>query len=1010
MEKLFQSIRIIGLSVLSLLLFSGIAVGASMTPILPLAVQADDLPLFDEALRDPSIGKDALRDDLAMDQLEQSMVEALSDLNAAKGKRRIEVLGSLFRMSVLKVYFYQDALSGRNKTDFQADKIRNGLRSALVDMSRYSSAYAKAAKTDLVKSRALYHAVLAQYWNGNGRAEAIQTFSRFQGRLPKFLQARVEFFAAINDLESGNRTRGEQRLARVLPQLSESGKTSARLALARSKAGLNGQGQRLASTQQSYRGYLAAAHKGTDNLSSTQKEQVLQFSVAVWSTADAVRQGWLNAPIPLKKYHDSQTVSAIYERQGLAAAVKGNWDQTSKVYKALSYKYEGTAMMIDFDRRVVDIEYVKFSKSRQPKNYERVLVQYATKYRETESFGSNQALADKAKKEFGQRYLNFVYTVVNFAKSPKATRDFRNQAISIANNFLEFAGDKTEKRRMLASVAQIHALNNNHRQAVDIYRSLLAESTPQEQRQYLAAAIQSQHVVTNWPRQAPWMNTKVSSSADDRQLLLDLYARVNELNGKNMDWYVVSHMGLLQISLGQTEQAFKAWTPAIAAAPQASEARQAAALMLLTYHSAKMWTDLEKTADLCLSKGVSPTRGQRALDPRMFLADALYFGGKDSFNRQQYAEAVRQFKRFADTFKTDVRRDEVVYNLAMAYHNNAQHPESIKTLVSHVQQYPGSKYNRQALLSGIDWSLPMAYEEPGLFFINRFLTSYKKDTQAAKVRQVAKGLYLGRELYGYLSAMYRQEAEDTTMSVADRVKAAISQMDLEEKFGSKERARWGYQQVLTLAKGDDSAIAQAYAFEARVIAKDNLGQLETIEKKLAGLSHSESSVVDGHAFVRLMIAEKRSFKTKAEIFNLELKDPMATLNQHFQYFLSTKKDFESVCAAGESPFCAPAMMRLAAITQNTSTTIEDLSIPETLDAATVVKFNERKQDIMGTLAETAANSDNASVAMVRDGVTTPTFNKEIVWTNTADWDFDSLSGETGNSFVQWQAATVKEAH
>ena len=65
--------------------------------------------------------------------------------------------------------------------------------------------------------------------------------------------------------------------------------------------------------------------------------------------------------------------------------------------------------------------------------------------------------------------------------------------------------------------------------------------------------------------------------------------------------------------------------------------------------------------------------------------------------------------------------------LAQAYHNDAKHPESIESLIVLVNEYPGNKYEKTALLMGGEWTIPMAYEEQTIFFYQRFVNRYSRD-------------------------------------------------------------------------------------------------------------------------------------------------------------------------------------------------------------------------------------------------------------------------------------------
>ena len=45
--------------------------------------------------------------------------------------------------------------------------------------------------------------------------------------------------------------------------------------------------------------------------------------------------------------------------------------------------------------------------------------------------------------------------------------------------------------------------------------------------------------------------------------------------------------------------------------------------------------------------------------------------------------------------------------------------------------------------------------------------------------------------------------------------------------------------------------------------------------------------------------------------------------------------------------------------------------------------------------------DQKAFNLVKLGRTTPGWTSEILWQNSQDWNFERVTGETGNGYVQW---------
>lgn len=935
------------------------------------------------------MGSSMAQEDYGYEQLMQEISELESDLKLARKERREEVLRSLYMNHAAKAYYCEDALSGRVRSGYSKAKLRDSLAASQKAVARYAKEYAKITKNSQEKSRALYH-VIATRMGGKGNKQALlNSLSKIAKNLPGGLQNRIMMLTTIKELERNPSAANERKVANIMGAQTAQGKIAARLAIAKSKASRG---------DKTYRAEIFAATKAATILKPEQKEEVLSYSLAVWRSA-AKNEPWNKTPIYLPAFKDTAAFTAVIERNALADLAGGNLNSAIKKYHALSDKNDGDATMVALDRRILDLELMRFKKDKNIAAYERTLIRFTTKYNERNAV-SNEKLEVAARAEFRSRHKMFVHTVIESAKQKKSSQLFRTQSIGVIRRYQELIGKGPEERQLSMTVAHLYTLNGQHASAVATFESLASETQGEESNRFVRLAIQSQKILAKWPNQAPWTGIKTGHN-EARAKLAQLYSQLLTAQKNPHDWSIISHLGLLQLQAGETSKAFAMWRGALEKGIVGADGRQAAGYMLVVYSEAKSWDNVEKTADLCLQQKIQPQRASKSLNPHTFLAEALFVGGKDAYAAKDFKTSIRRLKRFNDIFRAEPRRHESIFVLALAYRANAQHTEAVKTLVTQVDEYPKSKFNRQALLTGGEWALPMALEEEAIFFYSRFLAFYEKDAKTSDIREIAANLYLGRELYGNANRIYKAQVTDKRLSNGKKLTAALRYMEIEERYGDVNQARWGAEQVKKLAGNNKEAKAQALGFEARHFSKKDYKSLKKIEKEISALETTDGAVGENLAMVRLMMADIASARTKHEIFNLGVKDPMATLTQHFAYFQQSKKDYQSVCVAGETSYCAPAMSRLARITQNTIRSIEDLTIQDTLEASLVVKFNERKQAIIGALADTAQNADDSSVAAVSEGTTEPTTAQEVVWSNSADWDFDQVN-ESGNGFLQWQ--------
>lgn len=975
---------------------------ADFQPLIPMNYSANDIPMLEKALQDPGLDKQLLTDDLYFEQTFQEVKALQAELRSMRGPRRVEILKNLYVNYVTMSYFFEDLRAGRLTSQTNYDPIDSKVVKTRKITKYYAQQFAKFTKNPRLKAEALYHALTSQYLLGQNRSQVVRSLASLKDKLDGYLTRRVNLLIGIEKLKGGRRNRqeGKRLLRSIMKSLPLSGGIAARLALARMEAGLSGQGQKVRRADKAYRYWLHHATYRSRNQSKLDRSEVLAFSLAVWRRAETGKSSWQKPPFRLKYFGDLDLANAIVERAALAAASERQYQTAARRYQALSRKYQGSGMMGRIDRRILKIQELKSTRKGQPYPYQQALLKYSRKYQDS-SF--NRALGQQMVEEINRSHEQLVERVLQKGQHRNQRRAYRKQAIQVAQTYLQTQKNSAKELHIKEQIADIHVLLGQHRPAVALYLELKNKHQDQQSFRFLNLAINSQSKLANWPMKPVWRQIKKGESRE-RQTLATMYT---EKFQQTQNWNDLANLGLLWLNLGKHDKAFSLWSAHLQKQPAGPQAQRAAGYMMVSYRQAKQWQSLEDVTRLSLQTRLTPIHRNRPMNAMEFLANALFYVGKELFDQQQWAGSVSKLKEFTTTFTKDKRRPEGMFFLAQGYHNNANHPESIETIMSLVNEYPTSRFIREALVLGGQWSIPMAYEEQTIFFYQKFIDRFSSDKRTPKIREKLVDLYMGRDLYGHAARVYKAHSQDPKVDRQTQVKAALAVMNIEERFGETKYARWGAQRVKKIGSDSPATLAQVYGFETRVAAKK--GDLKTVrrlERQLEGLPLSEPEVVQALAQVRFILAEKEATTTKNEFFNLALKSPRKTLEKQFGLFVNVQKAYESVCEAGNSSYCAPAMMRLSETTQNTLDAIEEISIAQTLGAKQVEKFEKRKLGIVSYLAEVAAKADNRALGMSADGKTTPDWSREIMWVNSNEWNFDETQPTSGNGYVQWAPAIL----
>jgi len=1010
----------------------------NLSPVLPLGTSAPaQIPMLEEALRDPIVQKARIHDESDVERLVSELGQLKSEL-ASRSKS--ELTGTLERIfegyAVLSLYL-ADVSSGNieagrttAETRARAQANLNGTRRELV---RYAGLFAAATKSEKLASRALWHVHTTRWIMGENRSGQISALEKLKARTGKAklsgaLSNRATLLIAISQVDGSGRKR-DQAIA-VLKRIgsrdgnSNANAIAASLVVGRSLAGLNSRGGKIRKPETGYRGALVNASNRAATLPDARKSEVLSFIVSVWRISEGKGATWTKLPANLKHFAHLDLAKAIVERSAIEDAREKRLANATRKYQALANHYEGTATAAALELRTLDLHAIAYRASGSHAAYEQALLNARRKHgastsenaEGTTSNGSSSLAAPLA-----ARHQALVNQELGAASAKGAGAKDRAAAIQVATNWIESGVSAEENERVRARIGQLYAASGDHRSAVTVFLGLAEQNKSGKTAQYLSLAQNSQRQLAGWPASPPWLTvngTQRAHTAEREQLAviiqrqIDVSAKSGANGAGSVDWTLAAHLGLLQIALGNEATAFQLWETNLAASHSGPHAAQATGRMMKTWRDSGNWAGLEKIARFAREKNIAAINGKSSIDVRANLALALLEGGKAAIAANDFPTAVTKLTEFRTDFAGSARHDEGFYLLATAQRGAGAHEDSIRTLQEFVQQYPKSKFARQALLDGGDNAMLMAFEENVIWFYSRFMDNFGSDGEAIRVNTALYELHLGRGLFAEAAANLRWQMRVRQSSPEAKTLAVRSLMRLEEREGDLGRANAAANDVLRIASTDAGAVAEALHTQARFAAsRKDRAQVERIEKRLASLDNSNPEVQEALGAVRFIIADSIGIAIAEEVFNLELKNPLATVNEQYAHFDSARRVYTRVCDGGRSSFCAAALFKTARLSETLIRAIEEVEIAPTLSVEEVSAFNTRKNSIMNEMAELAEASDNRSLAIVNEGYTNPDWTLAIMWHNARDWNFERVSGTTGNGFVQWtvgaQAASTQ---
>lgn len=982
----------------------------AMNPVIGFSASTYQVDFLGDATRDPAVLKGVPEDQNDASRIAQEIKEFREDLTRSKGERALELHEQLYLNYAALAYYFENITSGQSRENYDIAKAQTSLDSVRSLLIKHATVFQKTTKQTSARMRALFHVNATMYLSGQNRKQSVANLKEISGKLGSVLKERAEFIVAMDVLSRGNRKdklSAARTFSRIAGSMGPESKAAANIIAARSLAGLSATGSRVHAASVEYRGFLGSAASAARNMSGTQQDQIIVSIVSIWRKAEGNNIDWSKPPFGLNQFSGSTEIRAIIERMAITDYAHGKKAAAIKKYYSLATSFEGFAVRGDIDLRIVDLYLSDYNTSKSPVAYERNLIAMSRVYLDTGILGQgNETKAKAVAAELSHRYKALAYQVIAKAGSQSINRAGRLQAIAMADRYLATISDNKEIENIKSSVANLYVLNKQHSDAVAIYKELAETSTTGQNRKYFALAIRSQSIVAQWPENAPWNGIKAGYTAEREELLV-LFKKLAESDKTKLQWFITAHAGLLEINLNRVEQAFASWQAALAKDATGVHAANAAGFMLVAYQKAGDWNNLEALTRVCLSNKLAAIYMNKRVDIVELLALALLEGGKDAMEQSHFDVAVVKLKEFVAQHQKNKRHDEGYFILASAYRGAGQHEASIKTLQGFVERYPLSKYYRQALLNGGEWSSMMAYEENVIFFFNKFEMKFSQDTEAPRVRRDLVAIYLGRALYADAIGTMNAMLGAANQPVEDKIWSVATLMNTEDKHGSSVRAEKAADLIIRASNVPDDIKAEAYVLKARISAKkQQVSTIVAIEAKLQTLNGGQP-VADALGEVRYMLAFASAGIVAKEFYNQEIRDPAKLLNKRFNDYKVARAAFLKVCSV-DNAYCAPAMYKLARSSDDFAKSLESIEIQDTLAKEVVQSFVNQKQTIMNYISSTIQKADSKAVNIVGQGQTDPDWAQAVLWQNSSDWNFDRVSGETGNGYVQW--STSSEAH
>lgn len=733
------------------------------------------------------------------------------------------------------------------------------------------------------------------------------------------------------------------------------------------------------------------------------QEKVSYDIYRILETTQKGRLDFTKIPLRPSMFKNPTAATALAERLALSTKASNNLNAAKKIYYSVANDKTFAAHRMKALRRLIDWENEAFKRTRKSATLEA-----DTKY-QLGLLRKEEKLSPEGKKHESYLlglYLSLVKKSIegchaNVKKSAKSLSSCEPQFLSLRTRYLNFVKPPKDVAASLAfMVGRLYASAGAHTKSVKEHMSAF-RMTPSSKfkNQNLDLAINSQHVLSKWPKKLTWPPQSPNALKKESLGLLALFGLKSKMT-KNIDWYLEAQRGLILYKFASPVKASDLWASKLSSSIKGDAASKAAYLTSTTYKKSKLWDQLEKVSRLFLKTRLTPRLGRNSVNPKEDLGDALYFGGERAYLTKNFSKAIDKLKEYTAKYE---RKNEPTarWYLANSLWNSKDHMAGISELFTLVKNYRGPDPWPKATLTGVVWAGATARESEHLYFLETAL-KHKVTKDPIKLHSEAAQLYAGQEKY--LDFIRHSEAivnlSNRNPVLQDDERAKI--LDVIVKHGKASDAVVYANKILKVSK---SRRLKARALHAiTLLGKHSTTDLKALASDLNALGADGTDLAaEAAAEVRFQLAVRSVVSSDFAPKQIaSLKNPLSAIQDYEKSALKYFKIFRSVCELRVFQQCSKAMNNYVSISKKLTALMEPIYINETLDEKTVSTFNGSKSSILKKLSDLEKYALDLAYQSVARGGNTPETVQAVLWEKGADWNFEPVSSSPGNAYLEWR--------
>ncbi|SMF05224.1 tetratricopeptide repeat protein [Pseudobacteriovorax antillogorgiicola] len=621
---------------------------------------------------------------------------------------------------------------------------------------------------------------------------------------------------------------------------------------------------------------------------------------------------WRRAPLVEVREGGKQLIAPLIERIILEEVQDGQLRKGLLTYKNLSNAFRSSPVAVKLDFRYLQIAQMLNDKNKRYEDLALVYNELVKRYEKPNP--QYQKISQSASRKIFLSYRKMIRDLQDKAIESKDVA-LRKRAMLLSREFTNiFKSLRKDILEVKKNLAQLYSILGLHKEAVAEFIDLARE----DPLTFYRKASDSQRVLANWPPQPPWGKLPAGNKAE-RVTLIKIYSAIVGAQAKaqqNISWADLGHLGLLYRVTGQFSNAEVLWSKALPSAEPGTDANGAAGLLLAAYFKQKRWTDFINLTRLCEVRKILPTLEQQVLDMKKFYQVALINRAQVYSKEKKYKEAIVDLEEVVEKYPNDPKRQNILVEVARLYQRLGELTKALVTVRNLVDQYPNSAVSKAMILEAGAWgrdSKDFDILEKTSELYRIYIDNFPNDPKLTEARYERAKILIALKQYTLAAKHLRDHALDKRATTKERVRSALTYVNLERLYGEGNKAISDVIPVIKLARiefGEENYVLAHTILAQAATEKLAIQDMKREEQILMQYVEKYKEVGEALGFLRFSLAEHYEYEVPFPNRPFGIEEFRPQIESIYKVFQTIKTAYERVCTPKENKYCQNAYERL----------------------------------------------------------------------------------------------------